>query len=323
MSSRERFIETINKGNPDRVPYFEEGIRADVFRAWKKQGLKSKGDLESMFPCDKREELEIDVYPRFPILDSSFPLKDNRNLEKSLSPEETRLPSGWRKKASAWNKRQHVLMLEVHHGFFLTMGVSGWDRFNTVMEALYDQPDHVREILQSTSNMISVLTGKFLEKVEVDAVIFSEPIGGNNGPLLSPRMYEEFVLESYKPVINIVRRHGVKCVILRTYANARALIPSILKFGFNCLWACEVNSQAMDYRSIRTEFGRDLNLIGGIDLDVLRGGKDAIRKEIEEKVPPLVYEGGYVPLADGRVRADISLENYIYYRELLQQVTQS
>jgi uroporphyrinogen decarboxylase len=91
--------------------------------------------------------------------------------------------------------------------------------------------------------------------------------------------------------------------------------------GFNCLWACEVNIEAMDYGAIRGELGRDLRLIGGIDLDALRFGKDAIRREVEEKVPPLVAEGGYVPLADGRVREDVTFENYAYYRRLLEEVT--
>jgi hypothetical protein len=79
----------------------------------------------------------------------------------------------------------------------------------------------------------------------------------------------------------------------------------------------------MDYRSLREEFGHGLRLIGGIDLDVLREGREAIRSEVEEKVPPLLAQGGYVPLADGRVREDIPLENYIYYRQLLEKVTSS
>jgi hypothetical protein len=78
----------------------------------------------------------------------------------------------------------------------------------------------------------------------------------------------------------------------------------------------------MDYQSLRREFGRDLRLIGGIDLDALRKDKEAIRQEIEDKVPPLVEEGGYIPLADGRIRADVPFENYIYYRQLLEKVTQ-
>jgi hypothetical protein len=91
--------------------------------------------------------------------------------------------------------------------------------------------------------------------------------------------------------------------------------------GIDCLWACEVNAEAMDYRALRQDFGSGLRLIGGIDLDVLREGKEAIRREVEEKVPPLLEQGGYVPLADGRVREDIPFENYVYYRELLEKVT--
>jgi hypothetical protein len=33
-----------------------------------------------------------------------------------------------------------------------------------------------------------------------------------------------------------------------------------------------------------------------------------------------VAGGGYAPLADGRVRADMPYENYAYYRDLLRQV---
>jgi hypothetical protein len=135
-------------------------------------------------------------------------------------------------------------------------------------------------------------------------------------------MYEEFVLKTYKPILDVLRHRKVATICFQTFANARILIPSILKWGFNCLWACEVNIDAMDYRSLRKEFGRDLRLIGGIDLDALRRGKAAIRREIEEKVPPLIEDGGFIPLADGRVRADVPFENYAYYRRLLEDVTQ-
>jgi hypothetical protein len=35
-----------------------------------------------------------------------------------------------------------------------------------------------------------------------------------------------------------------------------------------------------------------------------------------------VADGGYVPLADGRIRVDVPFENYAYYRQLLLNVTQ-
>ncbi len=120
----------------------------------------------------------------------------------------------------------------------------------------------------------------------------------------------------------MARRHGVAAICLVTFANARVLLPSIVNAGFNCLWACEVNTQAMDYRRIRREFGRDLRLIGGIDLDTLSVGKAAIRREMLSKAAPLLTEGGYIPLADGRVRANVPFENYAYYRRLMEKLTQ-
>jgi hypothetical protein len=159
-----------------------------------------------------------------------------------------------------------------------------------------------------------------LREVVVDAVIFSEPIGGNDQPLLSPAMYEDVVLKSYRPVFDVLNQYGVETVIFQTYANARRLIPLILEWGFNCLWSCEAETEAMDYRSLRKEFGRDLRLIGGIDLDALRWGKPAIEKELTTKVSPLLASGGYVPLADGRVRPDMPLSNYLYYRKRLHEI---
>jgi uroporphyrinogen-III decarboxylase len=202
------------------------------------------------------------------------------------------------------------------------MGVGDWHRFSEVIYLLKDDPDFVREVLTIQGDFAARLAERVLRQVEVDAVVFSEPIGGNDRPLISPQMYEEFALSSYRPLLDVLCRYGVETIIFRTYANARALVPSILKWGINCLWACEVDVEAMDYADLRREFGRDLRLIGGIDLDALRRGKEAIQREIEEKVPPLLAGGGYVPLADGRVREDVPFENYVYYRQLLEKVTQ-
>ena len=77
---------------------------------------------------------------------------------------------------------------------------------------------------------------------------------------------------------------------------------------------------AMDYRAIRRQFGSGLRLIGGIDLDTLLVGKAAVRRHIDARVRPLVAQGGYVPLADGRVRANVPYETYVHYRRLLESV---
>ena len=324
MTSRKRFLRTMRFDKPDRTPYFEEGIRKNVIRAWRRQGLPKNTDISEMFPSDRREEIEVDLEPG-PKL-KKWPASRNELdvLKKSLDPQDPRrLPQKWSRRVRDWQTRDHMLMLRVHRGFFLSMGVYGWDRFSEVIRLLIKDPDFVHEALAIQGEFAARMAERVLAEVEVDAAVFSEPIGGNDRPLLSPQMYEEFVLTSYQPVLDVLNRYGIETIILRTFANARILIPSILKWGFNCLWACEVNIEAMDYRDLRGEFGPKLRLIGGIDLDALRRDKAAIRREVEEKVPPLLAAGGYVPLADGRVRADVPFENYVYYRKLLEKVTRA
>jgi hypothetical protein len=322
MNSRERFIETMRFGKPDRAPYFEEGIRENVLKAWRKQGLAKGDDLGKLFSTDEREELRLDVEPHpFP---RKWPTKTEglQSFRARFDPaDRARYPENWEKKAPEWKKREHVLMLRVHIGFFESMGVNGWKRFHELILQIHNQPEMVKAMMMIQGECTAAVTDRILDQVEADAAVFSEPIGDNNGPLISPKMYKELVLPGYQPILDVLKKHAVKVVILRTYANCRRLIPLLLENGIGCLWACEVNNEAMDYRSLRQEFGKDLRLIGGIDLDVLRQDKAAIRREVEEKVPPLLEQGGYVPLADGRVREDIQWENYRYYRELLERLT--
>ncbi len=321
MNNRKRFHEAMHRGAPDRAPYFEEGIRDEVIEAWRKQGLPPDADLSRMFPSDPREEIVVDLDPLPKPEKWPMSAGDLDGFEKSLDPfDPARFPEDWKDRPASWKEGDVVRMLRVHRGFFLTMGIRDWKRFMEVMDLLFDDPDIVKQCMKIQGDFAARLAERVLKDIDVDAAIFSEPIGGNDQSLMSPEMYEEFVLPSYEPLLDALRRSGVETIVFRTYANARVLIPSILKWGFTCLWACEVNIEAMDYVDLRREFGGDLGLIGGIDVDVLRRGKEAIRREVEEKAPALIEGGAYAPLADGRVREEVPYENYVYYRGLMDKI---
>jgi len=323
MDSRERFHQTMGYGRPDRVPYFYEGMEEDVVQEWRKQGLPSKADLHEMFRFDPREEIEPDLEPHLGFRKWPSSISELDRLQAALDPNEgKRLPIRWNNLVHKWRTRDYPLFLRVNRGFFLSMGVEGWKRFKEVMSLTIRDPEFVREAMTIQGGFSALIAERALKEVEFDAAVFVEPIAESHGPLISPKMYEDLVLKSYEPVLAVLRRHRVEAIIFLTFANTRLFIPSILKWGFNCLWACEVPQKDMDYRDLRREFGRDLRLIGGIDLDVLRLDKESIKREVYEKVPPLLADGGFVPLADGRVRKDIPLENYLYYRRLFEEVTQ-
>jgi uroporphyrinogen decarboxylase len=321
MNSRDRFCETMRFGAPDRVPYFEEGVRDDVLRAWRHQGLQRKSEFDVLFRHDRREEIYPDLEPLPRLKQWPSSREDLDRMRRRLNPEDLRrLPRKWPSRALDLIHREHVLMLHVQRGLFLSMGVVGWGRFTEVIELLVRDPLLVHDSLMIQGEFAARMADRVLRDVQVDAALFSEPIAEKRGPLISPKMYREIVLPSYDPLLSVLKRNGVETIVFVSWANPRLLIPAILDRGFNCLWAYEVESKAMDYQDLRREFGRNLRLIGGIDLDVLRQGKDAIRREVAEKVPPLLAEGGYIPMLDGRVRVDIPFDNYLFFKRQLENM---
>lgn len=321
MDHRRRFYESLHYGAPDRLPYFEEGLREDTLQTWGAQGHPVGPEAAGLFTADEKEEIKIDLVPVPGLRSWPQTFRELDSLEEHLEGIPlTRLLPDWPAQIRRLKGREHVLMVRAHEGFFLSMGVGDARSFTRLMYRVFEDPGFVREFMRVMGLYAAKLTEQILCEVEVDALVFSEPIGSNAGALISPRMYEDLVLPSYEPVLAMARRYGVGTVICRTYANIKALIPSLLKWGIDCLWACEVEPAVMHYPNLRQTFGRELKLIGGIDLDALRKGPEAIRSAIQA-VAPLTEEGGYIPLADGRVRADVPYENYIYYRTLLKALT--
>lgn len=317
MNSKQRFNHVMKYLDVDRTLYFEEGIRNDVLIKW---GI-SKRDFYKRFEVDFREELisNLDVKPLFKKWPCSF--SELKELKYRLNPNnQSRLPENFKNRIKKWKNRDYPLILRVHRGFFLSMGVYNDKRFLEVMELLTENPEFVKEYMMIYGKFAASLANNILNEIDVDAVIFSEPIGSCVNSLISPKMYEDFVLNSYLPLLEVCNQFNIHTKIFLTYANASVLIPSILKYGINCLWACEVNCSEMDYLKLRIKYGKDLRLIGGIDLDTLLKDKESIKNEILNKVPILIKQGGYLPLADGRIRSHVPFENYLYYRELMKMV---
>jgi len=322
MTSRHRFSQTMSFGTPDRVPWLEEGLRDDVLDRWRQQVLPAAADLASLFHYDRRERIELDLSPRPPLTAWPPTWQDLSRLRQSLdSADPVRLPADWSQRVAAWRDRQHILELPLHQGLFLTLGIHDWSSFEQALFLLEDDPDLVREVMDLHAQFIAAMADRVLGEVEVDFVSFSEPIGSTHGSLVSPARYRQVALASYRPILDVLQHHRVPTITFVTYANAAELLPDLLEAGFNCLWAIEVESPEMDYRILRRRFGRDLRLIGGIDLDCLLAGPQAIEREMLDKVPSLLAQGGYIPLADGRVRTNVSLASYRYYRRLLEQLT--
>jgi hypothetical protein len=317
MNSRQRFKDTLRFNNPDRIPLLDEGLRDEVFQVW------------NISPRQFRKKHNIDIHKfLMPVIDSlpetnKWPSNESELhiFKKYLNPDDPlRFGDDWCNDVSKCKKNDIIRILRVHRGFFLSMGVGDWQRFEDVISLLLEETKLVQQYMQMYGEFVSEVLERALNKIDVDAVYFSEPIGGKDAPLISPRMYHDVILKSYTPALQVLKKHNIDIIIFLSYSNIRHLIPMLLDAGFNCLWACETDSPDMDYREIRKEFGTDLSLISGINLEILKLNETEMQQNLRELILPVIAEGGYIPLINTRIRKNISYQKYLNYRRILSKI---
>jgi uroporphyrinogen-III decarboxylase len=145
-------------------------------------------------------------------------------------------------------------------------------------------------------------------------------MAGKSGSLVGPLQIDEFIAPYYRKVWDLLESRGAKIFRQDSDGNMNSVIDSFLKAGVTEMYPMEP-AAGMDIVEIRKKYGKKLAMSGGIDKHVLRQSREAIRKELEYKLQPLMQEGGMIFGLDHRITNGTPLENYRYYvktaRELL------
>ena len=195
---------------------------------------------------------------------------------------------------------------------FYTMGM---ERFLT---AFHDEPDLMHEMFSHASRVILTALPRVLEAVNVDFAMFGEDLAGKNGPLISPKTYEEFWYPWQDPIIRMLRNAGVPVICQWSAGRFQELLPSMLEHGFNCTWPLE-RMAGMDALELRQQHGRGLLLGGNIAKEALIAGPEAIDREVE-RLAPLIADGGFIPALDDMAPMECPFSHYRYLIERLQGI---
>ena len=322
MNDRERF-RRLMRGEPvDRPPFLEEGVRDGVLDLWHKQGLPSGRTHIDVFGLTPHENVGPDLKYASCYFGTVFDLS-LRDYRKAFEVSARRFPKGWREMARRLENRHHVACIWASRGFFQALGVGDWPTFEKALIGTVREPEKIRDRMEIYGEFCSRMLEKTMQDVDPEFIYLSEPISNNGGPLISPAMFEEFMMPVYERIIGTAKELGCDNILLSTYGDTSLLFPMLMDAGISMLWISEATEVPdLDYRQIRKEFGPELGLIGGVPLSILRSGSpDVIRETLEEIVPPLLQAGRYVPLAGGRVREEIHWSAYECYREVLAELT--
>ncbi|MBM4046596.1 MAG: hypothetical protein FJ279_15905 [Planctomycetes bacterium] len=248
-----------------------------------------------------------------------FPVRNRADFEalkKRYDPSTpTRYPKTWAEDVKRWADRDYPLCLLTNGTFGFYSAPRQWMGTENLSVAFYDDPTLMHDILEFLADFFMRTVERAMAEVKFDYFNFFEDLAYKTGPLISPKIFREFMLPRYKRVIEFLRGHGCDLITVDSDGNLEALIPMLLEAGVTGIWPCEI-AAGMDPVKLRKEYGQALALSGGIDKRLLARDKRTVEREVMGKLPWLIEQGGFIPTVDHTVPPDVSYQNFLYYLEL-------
>jgi len=253
-----------------------------------------------------------------------YPIKDRKTWNElkerlDLNNIEERFPANWDELLALYKDRDFPLALGGYpYGLFGTLAtLMGYDR---LFMTYYDDPSLIHDINSSFTELWINVYSEVLRDIEVDVVHIWEDLSFGKGPMISPAIIKEFMVPYYGRLTDFLRSRGVDVILLDTDGYCFDIIPLFIEGGITGIYPIEV-SCGMDLVKVRKSFPH-LQIMGGIPKGELKYGRDRIDRALKP-VEEIIKEGGYIPFVDHLVPPDVSFENFVYYRNKLNQIIDS
>jgi uroporphyrinogen decarboxylase len=147
----------------------------------------------------------------------------------------------------------------------------------------------------------------------VDLAFISDDIGGQNGLLLSPRMWRKHLKPRLKRWCDLIHSYGIT-VFYHTDGGVGPLIPELIECGIDVLNPIQHACPGMDTAELKKRYGSQIIFHGGIDNQQVLpfGTAEDVRKETLHCLETLGGgREGYIVCSCHNVQPGTPLENIL------------
>jgi uroporphyrinogen decarboxylase len=188
----------------------------------------------------------------------------------------------------------------------------------TLLIALLEEPEWAMEMFDTYLNSCVSLFDQIWDKGYVfDEIMWYDDMGYKNRTFFSEELYVKLVKPVHKRAIDWAHNRGIK-THLHSCGNIMKFIPHLAEIGLDALNPIEIKA-GMDIRALKKNYGDKLVLHGGTDALLLDKPQKVI-PYIEELVPVLKDNGGYIFSSDHSVPNTVSLETFRAIVETVKRV---
>ena len=338
MTSYERFKRMFEHRDADRIPIVDDPWRGTI-RRWKSEGMPEGVDWRDYLDVDKYDRISVDISPRFPrkvieetdryiiattpwgVTQKTFKMEDStpemldfrvtdkaawEEAKAAMTLDESRIPWETLKKSyGKWREEGRWIGATFWFGFDVThshmMGTEN------ALIAMLEEPELIMDMFDTYLTSCEKLFGRIWDAgYHFDEMFWYDDMGYKGTSFFSSELYRELVQPFHKRAVNWAHDRGIYAH-LHSCGNIMGLLPDILDTGVDAVNPLEVKA-GMDALKIKREYGEKIVLHGGINAAQWKN-TDAVIAEINEKVPYLKENGGYIFSSDHSIPNDVSLEN--------------
>jgi len=146
----------------------------------------------------------------------------------------------------------------------------------------------------------------------IDVVLFGDDLGGQTGPLISPRMYRQVVKPFHRKLWRRAKELADVKILLHCCGGVRELLDDMIDAGLEAINPVQINAAGMDPVGLKKEFGKRITFWGGgcDTRDILPNASPArVAAHVKELARGLRQGGGFVFQQVHNILADVPVEN--------------
>ncbi len=181
--------------------------------------------------------------------------------------------------------------------------------FEGMSYLLADDPPLVRDTVDAVGALILNVVETMAAMDGVGAVFFGEDMGFKTASMLSPAAMRGYIFPWHRRIVAAAHARG-KPILLHSCGNLRALMEDIIGTGWDAKHSYE--DVVMPITEMKALYGGRIAVLGGIDMDLLGRGSEAdVRRRVRDVIRACAPGGGFALGSGNTVANYVPLANYL------------
>lgn len=332
MNSRERVFATLQHRQADRVPVAEMWIDPKIVKAIVPGGSDANDlaehlgldmvtvltmiygpdevewvDREKRIFRDKWGALQHLTQEAIPVPMTPARIESDQDLARYIPPDPAKSPV---------IEKVRRLKARFPDKAIAVIGESGWapaaflrGGIEHLFLDLAMRPDFAAELMKIGANYYAGLF-PLAVAAGADVIFLGDDYSDKNGPMMSPKMFEEIILPNDAKVVASIKKAGAFC-IKHTDGDIRKIMDWLVGTGLDALGPLEA-VPGMEMDNILAKYPGRITVMGNVSVDLLgRGSVADVVAATKNLLKTVSARGAHIMSSGNTITSAVRPENYV------------